>query len=347
MTRIVTHLERLLFMHDCVIIPGFGGFVLQTVPATCNVKEHEFLPSRKEIVFNPTLKHNDGLLAESYMQELQLDFKEAQALVDQDTEALKLVVNQRNRVTLGKIGYFSQGEEGELLFHPAEDALFSVDSYGLAPFHVLPLRTILEAREKDTPAVALPGHRKNRWLIPVNRKVAAVTGAVAAAIVLFFIISVPVEQVNTSLYRASLIPSDIVSSSAFSAPEGVLPGTSPEEAAEEIKNTPEEQPENPAAIPPDAPSAFEKTVKPVTADPVVSNQKLYYIVIGSFVNEGQANEYISQTKLPSDFKTGIVSKGDKVRVYADKFTSREVAEAYLSTLRQERNFENAWLFISR
>jgi len=54
MLRIITHIERLLLTHDCVILPKFGGFVLQTLPATYQEEEHLFRPMRKEVMFNVT-----------------------------------------------------------------------------------------------------------------------------------------------------------------------------------------------------------------------------------------------------------------------------------------------------
>ena len=65
MLRIITHIERLLLTHACVILPKFGGFVLQTLPATYQEEEHLFRPMRKEVMFNVTLQHTDGLLSES------------------------------------------------------------------------------------------------------------------------------------------------------------------------------------------------------------------------------------------------------------------------------------------
>ena len=79
MLRIVTHIERLLLVHDCVIVPKFGGFVLQAVPAVQHMEEHTFRPLRKEIGFNMTLQHNDGLLPESYMQMYAVSYRQAGA----------------------------------------------------------------------------------------------------------------------------------------------------------------------------------------------------------------------------------------------------------------------------
>ena len=90
MLRIITFIVRLLMMHDCVILPKFGGFVLQTLPATYQEEEHLFRPIRKEVMFNVTLQHTDGLLCESYMQTYGVDYRKAQLMLEEDIEALNV-----------------------------------------------------------------------------------------------------------------------------------------------------------------------------------------------------------------------------------------------------------------
>ena len=62
MLRLTIHIERLLLTQDCVIVPGFGGFVIQAVNASYNAEKSMFVPMSKEVMFNTTLQHNDGLL---------------------------------------------------------------------------------------------------------------------------------------------------------------------------------------------------------------------------------------------------------------------------------------------
>jgi hypothetical protein len=52
----------LLFEHDCVIIPGFGGFVAQYSSASFEEISQSFVPPSKSILFNKNLINNDGLL---------------------------------------------------------------------------------------------------------------------------------------------------------------------------------------------------------------------------------------------------------------------------------------------
>ena len=59
---ITAFIRELLFGHDCVIVPGFGGFIGNYTPARIDKKTGTFYPPVKQISFNRNLNHNDGLL---------------------------------------------------------------------------------------------------------------------------------------------------------------------------------------------------------------------------------------------------------------------------------------------
>ena len=56
------YISELLFLHDCVIMPEFGGFVGNQKSAQLNKSTGALIPPSKQILFNPNLKTNDGLL---------------------------------------------------------------------------------------------------------------------------------------------------------------------------------------------------------------------------------------------------------------------------------------------
>ncbi len=59
---ITAFIRELLFGHDCVIVPGFGGFIGNYTPARIDKSTSTFYPPVKQISFNRNLNHNDGLL---------------------------------------------------------------------------------------------------------------------------------------------------------------------------------------------------------------------------------------------------------------------------------------------
>ncbi|UKI46219.1 MAG: SPOR domain-containing protein [Phocaeicola vulgatus] len=348
MLRIIKHIERLLLTHDCVILPKFGGFVLQTLPATYQEEEHLFRSMRKEVMFNVTLQHTDGLLSESYMQTYGVDYRKAQLMLEEDIEALNVSLEQDKRITLGRIGTFSIGEEGQTIFlRRAILGYLNADSYGLSSFHFPVLRSLEEEREEVT---LLTGKKKKDvFYIPVSRKLIRVVAASAAAVALFFVVSTPVKEVNLSAYTASFVPTEMINyrfEEPISQPEEIQISQVDEMVAEvtpKIEATKETEIAKAAS----APEVKKELVAPAPKVKSVAPKKMYHIVIASFPTEEQANEYISGVDRAQCKNVSKVVRDGKYRIYADKFNNRADAESYMATLRKIEKYKDAWLFISR
>ena len=311
MLRIITHIERLLLTHDCVILPKFGGFVLQILPATYEEEEHSFRPMRKEVMFNVTLQHTDGLLSESYMQTYGVDYRKAQLMLEEDIEALNVSLEQDKRITLGRIGTFSIGEEGQ---------------------------TLLTGKKK-----------KDVFYIPVSRKLIRVVAASAAAVALFFVVSTPVKEVNLSAYTASFVPTEMINY-RFEEPISQLEEiqvSQEDEMVAEVTPKIEATKETEIAKAASAPEVKKELVAPAPKVKSVAPKKMYHIVIASFPTEEQANEYISGVDRAQCKNVSKVVRDGKYRIYADKFNNRADAESYMATLRKIEKYKDAWLFISR
>ena len=67
---------ELLRAHDCVILPGFGGFVSGYAPASVHPVTHVFQPPHKHVLFNRNLKTDDGLLLNRLLPNLLLSYQE-------------------------------------------------------------------------------------------------------------------------------------------------------------------------------------------------------------------------------------------------------------------------------
>lgn len=212
MLRIVTHIEQLLLMHDCIIIPKLGGFVLQNLPARYRADAHAFLPMRKEVVFNTTLQHDDGLLSESYMQMCGVDYRKARLMWEEDVEELKRALEQEKKISLGRVGSFERGAEGQLIFHPGDAHTFSIESYGLPAFE-LPSLEMLALQAEEREEVALLAGKKKAHPASVRSthwNFFRAAAATAAAIAFFLVVSTPVKEVNQAAYTASFVPTEVV-----------------------------------------------------------------------------------------------------------------------------------------
>jgi hypothetical protein len=284
MERIIEHIECLLLQHDCVIIPDFGGFVLQSVSAVYKGEEHAYLPAHKEIVFNPTLTHNDGLLMESYMQAYRVDFAKAQQLVRRDVTDMKHRLDDDAELPFGVVGLFRKEDE-RLLFIPGKNSekQFSTQSYGLPVFHYLPLsaRRPAGSSASEQHATPISEEKPDRtkkqsdrvvYHIPVTRMFLQVIGVAAAAVFLFFLISTPVGDVNNASYSAGFVPPEImpkktveeIIADAFSIVDSASAISSAE--ADNTSNLPE----SPSPLPPQAPTpqASPSQVQAPTQTPI-------------------------------------------------------------------------------
>ncbi len=333
MLRITSHIERLLAVHDCVTIPHWGGFVLQTVSATYRQAEHAFVPMCKEIVFNAALQHTDGLLAASYMQTYGVDFRHAQQMIASDVEEMKASLTRYGKLAFGSIGSFSSGGTGCLIFHPGKATVFDADFYGLERFHfpVLPVVTLPEVDQKAEAKKS----KADIFYIPVNRRLARSVIASAAAVALFLLVSTPVNDLSRTSYKASIIPTERISV------EPVTNISTRDILAVETTDSTEE--EATTSLLPGTEAASTEAVE--EAAPV--SKKMFYVVIASFPTESQANVFISGVSQDEFIHVSTVMRDGQYRVYSDAFDNREAAESQLATVRQNVKYDSAWLFISR
>lgn len=365
MLRIVSHIERLLLTHDCVIIPRMGGFVLQDGPAVFADGQSRLLPAHKEIVFNSTLQHNDGLLPESYMKAYGVDYAQASLMVDDDIREWEQALSHRP-LRFGGLGAFRLSDDGGLVFESDGGGVFRAASYGLADLELVPWSALQQAVAAGGESPV--GRSKDVVYIPVSKRFLRTAVASAAAVTLFLLISTPVKDVDSDAYTASFVPTTVVKSP-------VLPAAAPEAVAEidasqdfyaeaasgearpatrsggsAIGNGPAGGSDVPEAEPGSEVKAAPlrpAVVKPVAVAPVRSSQKWYHVIIGSFPTRKQADVFLGRVDKAQFAGSGIVERDGKVRIYAGKFSSRSEAEAFLEQVRKQAVYKDAWLFVSR
>ena len=60
---LANYISELLYRYECVIVPDFGGFIVNNKSATIDSLNNILSPPFKQITYNGHLKNNDGLLA--------------------------------------------------------------------------------------------------------------------------------------------------------------------------------------------------------------------------------------------------------------------------------------------
>jgi nucleoid DNA-binding protein len=136
---ITAFIRELLFGHDCVIVPGFGGFIGNYTPARIDRTTSTFYPPVKQISFNRNLNHNDGLLVGRISESRGINYGDARALVEQFVEETRKRLSRGERVKFEHIGSFMNNHEGNVQFEPDRESNYHLNSYGLLPFQFHPL----------------------------------------------------------------------------------------------------------------------------------------------------------------------------------------------------------------
>jgi len=180
---VTAYIRELLFGHDCVIVPGFGGFIGNYTPARIDRSTDTFYPPVKKISFNRNLNHNDGLLAGRISGSNKINYGDARNLVEEFVAGIRKKLEKGEKVVFDNIGSFVNNHEGNIQFEPDSSVNYHLDSYGLEPFQCLPLegydvrKRILRNIEKDP--VKQASIRKIMWraavIIPLLSLIVAVS----------------------------------------------------------------------------------------------------------------------------------------------------------------------------
>ena len=124
------YVENALYLYQCVIIPGFGGFVAREEDSFESAEHGKYSPRSKKFVFNRSLRVNDGVLA-SYIAGMR-DITYAEAL-SEISHAVDFYISQLEKgdaVEISGVGVI-KAEGGRWTFEPSEVKNFSREEYGL------------------------------------------------------------------------------------------------------------------------------------------------------------------------------------------------------------------------
>jgi len=156
------YLKTLLFEHDCVVIPGFGGFVTNYVSAEIHPITNKFLPPQKNVAFNEQLKLNDGLLVSYIARNENLTTDKAMNVVRGFVESLVEGLNGSNQYTLKDIGKFFYNPEHKLEFEPENKVNYAEGSFGLTEFFFKPLQDMSTTNKPGNKPPVKPGNQQKQ-----------------------------------------------------------------------------------------------------------------------------------------------------------------------------------------
>ncbi|MGI6718627.1 MAG: hypothetical protein ACOX4D_05740 [Bacteroidales bacterium] len=188
---------ELLYTSDCVIVPDFGGFILNYQPSHIDTKQNIFIPSKKQLGFNSLLKQDNGLLAHKISTSKNIPYKQAQIEIKNYVDFLNRKLKLKEVVNLIGLGVFYLDNENNLTFKSQEGLNFNEDTIGFSNYYLPSAVAVISKpkQEKSAKVIKLDVKRKLKYT------------AAAAAIIAFGIFSFKIADYGfQNVYQASVIP---------------------------------------------------------------------------------------------------------------------------------------------
>ncbi len=135
---IPAHIEKLLFLHDALVIPGLGGFTATRTPASTDYVGGTVNPPAKTLAFSENLTVDDGLLTADIANAHGLSTEDAGRTLEEFVEKMRDLLNQREIVTLPGVGRLYKNYVQKIQFLP-DATNFNAAAYGLPPLQFSPI----------------------------------------------------------------------------------------------------------------------------------------------------------------------------------------------------------------
>ena len=379
MKELARHIEVLLLENDCVIVPGLGGFIAHNKAAEFKDSANVFCPPVRTIGFNPQLIINDGLLAQSYMQAYDTDFPDASRKIESVVSQIKDSLYKNGQAELENIGTLYYTMAGVYGFEPYQNAFFSPSLYGLGSFSISPLSELKPVKETtveprimiETVSSCEEDRKEKAKQRHIIKRMAEHAVGIAAAVILFFVLSVPVENTyldnssyaslgaetmldairSKSMATTSLETKDIKQNNATNrrnnvntlrpvAVKSVKVEKAEPKASKEVKALPAVAKKE--VVKTEAVKAETKGTKEVQKSNSAQNKGLF-VIVSSLQTMQDAEKELAKFKKQGYNEATILASDNRYRIALYRFTDKSKAYEKINELRKDEQFKTAWL----
>lgn len=325
MIELERHIEILLLSNDCVIVPGFGGFMAHHVDARYDEQENLFLPPQRTIGFNPQLTLNDSLLAQSYIEAYDISYPEALRRIEDEVRELRQHIECNGSYELYDLGIIRLNEYGKYEFEPCEAGILTPELYGLSSFIMKP--TASSSVQIIPAAIDKPEKEASPFDILVDSdeedeeqertiKLSTLRNIAVACITIiaFFFISSPINNSDLNSNEARINTDMLLR---------IMPRCENIEKAQlklDVENK-------------DSVEAVKNNM--AESSDTISHSPYYTIVLCSRVTVKNANTYVEQLHRQGLMEARVTTQGNYTKVVLGRFLSER--EASLEAIRIQKN----------
>ncbi len=342
-------LHDLLYAHDCVIVPQWGGFLTHYRPARLDEARKLVHPPAKDLSFNRHLVRNDGLLADKLAKHEGITFDLASNRIDVEVTSWREALDRSGRLELPQVGIFYRDAEHNLQFDPDKRANYLKDAFGLRPLAAVPVERVKAAPVVIPMPVAPPEleHEDRRRPLWWAAAVAALIfgGAAVWAYqmgnkdgtrwsgITLFRPSPPPSY--TALARAAVVPVEVPV--PFELPEGEGVRTVPLSINDSVRLIVDLG----RSVAPAIADTTAVATRPVIA---VASDERFHVVGGCFALPENADKKLNELKSKGYPARQLAIRGRLHPVVYGSYATRNEALAAMAAIRQ-RDGAAAWLLV--
>jgi hypothetical protein len=354
MINIEKYIAELVGNHDCVIVPGLGAFVALATSADIHPITHKFTAPGRTLSFNAQIKVNDGLLAAEISRKEGISFQEATTFIDEYVKQFNTSLSVFKHYNCNGIGRFFYNIGGKLEFEPDFTINFSSDSFGLTDFvfkpidrntyNMTPSTNHRNAKEVSSKEKAEEGTtKKTTVLAKVLFVLMPLVVLIGAAGVVVYNQQDDVSLGGIHLFESLGLKKNVAT--IDSATQTVVVDTLAEITNEEVVSVADTvvevvSTEVAEVVPVKEVVKSKKVAVKVASSEAASGS--YYIVVGAFKNESNADKLYS--KLQNDNKKSVklpIDANGFYKVAVGSFESLETANAELTSL--QGTYSGIWI----
>ncbi len=322
-------IRELLFGYDCVIVPGFGGFIGNYSSAMIDRRTGTFRPPQRQITFNRNLDHNDGLLIGKISKATGLHYGDSRRIIEDFVRDIKNRLAKGERVVFDHLGSFRLNHENIILFEPESNINYYLGAYGLESFH-LSHHKGYDVRKRvhrhiDRDPVSGSSLRKN-----------LIRAAIMIPIITLLVI-VPLKDKydrNNEITSVTLNP---LVTAEFENNRNEIDS----DLVTVIQTTEEISPDDNTSVDVVTGMVPEADKHPPVVTSIVSEETTYYIITGSFKSEENALSHMEMLREEGFDPEIIRASNGFFRVNAMKCSNIETAVSKKDSL--SRKFPGVWI----
>ena len=341
------HIEILLLNNDCVVVPDLGGFMTHHVDARYDKEEGVFLPPLRTLGFNPQLKINDSLLAQSYVEAYDISYPEALQRIEDEVNELKMRLQNDGSYEMNDIGMLALNEDGHYVFTPCEAGILTPSLYGLGAYEMDCLQVAVPAERDIIKKVQEEEPRDRSQIIGmtpilnddeedmVRIKFSWIRNTVAVAAVLLAIFLLALPSGKTEMMTRTI--SNINNGLLFGMMSKDTNTAPVDYKKKDIRQT---------IFKPD--TVLKKETKDSVRIPHQTTKetvhKGYCIVLASHVSKKNAHAFVKELQEKGYEDSEVYIYKDVTRVIYGNFKTQDDAYNTLRKIHHEKGLEEAWVY---